>query len=234
MCNLLFFHPGDLGLSDWFWILLTFIGYSFIIYCLPDYWSQRSEIGRIIFADCRKIEKFTFKRQNHRNPLPTERWTCAFVGGGFDDFLRHQSGGSVSAVERCARRWSSRNRRAEKVGGKICRRIGDGFSLKIQNFFLNGISSTFNHRRNFRRGDSLFISRTRRRVGLFGGDGIFRRRARNDAPDGVDFESFCRVNRRVSILQTRTFRLACLFIICRNFDSVCVYRRNDSSADFGL
>ena len=30
MCNLIFFHPGDLALSDWFWILLTFISYSFI------------------------------------------------------------------------------------------------------------------------------------------------------------------------------------------------------------
>ena len=31
MYNLLIFHPGDLGLSDWFSLLLNLLGYSFVI-----------------------------------------------------------------------------------------------------------------------------------------------------------------------------------------------------------
>ena len=92
---------------------------------------------------------------------------------------------------------------------------------------ITGAEQIFSHRRAFCGGDSLFIGRTRRRVGLSGGDGFFGGFADCNAPDGFDLKSFCRVNRRVPVLPARIFRLESFSVVCRDFDSVCILGRKN-------
>jgi len=78
---------------------------------------------------------------------------------------------------------------------------------------------------------SLLISRPRRRFRVFSGDGFAGGCAGGDAADGFAAEYFCGVDWDDSILGRRAFFVEGIFAVCGDVDTVCVYRRDDPTAD---